>query len=75
MADHDGSYHTLFSNPKLVEDLLCHFAPKHLTRPLDFGAMEQVSAKFHAEGLERRDSDIIYRIPYREGDGEIYLYL
>jgi len=46
MADHDGSYHTLFSNPELVEDLLCHFVPEYLTEPLNFSAMERVSAKF-----------------------------
>ncbi len=75
MAEHDGSYHRLFSDPRLVEDLLRHFVPAELTETLDFSAMERVNTKFHSEGLQRRDGDIIYRIPGHKQAGEIYLYL
>jgi len=33
-----------------------------------------VNAKLHAEGLERREGDVIYRINLTSGD-EIYIYL
>lgn len=75
MAQHDSSYHLLFSHPELVEDLLRHFIPEDWVAQLDFSRMERVNAKLHAEGLDQRDGDLIYRIQYRDGSGEIYLYL
>ncbi|HEY5603943.1 MAG TPA: Rpn family recombination-promoting nuclease/putative transposase, partial [Gammaproteobacteria bacterium] len=75
MTQHDSGYHLLFSHPELVEDLLRNFVPEDWVDQLDFSNMERVNAKFHAEGLDQRDGDVIYRIHYREGDGEIYLYL
>ena len=75
MAQHDSGYHLLFSHPELVEDLLKNFVPEDWISQLDFTRMERVNAKFHADGLKRREGDLIYRIQYKEGDGEIYLYL
>ncbi|MCI0506159.1 MAG: Rpn family recombination-promoting nuclease/putative transposase [Gammaproteobacteria bacterium] len=75
MANHDSGYHLLFAHPELVEDLVRNFVPEDWVDQLDFSRMERVNAKFHTEGLQQRDSDIIYRIHYKEGDGEIYLYL
>ena len=75
MTEHDSSYHLLFSHPQLVEDLMRNFVPEAWVAQLDFGAMQRINAKFHAEGLERREGDLIYRIPYKQGPGEVYLYL
>jgi hypothetical protein len=36
--------------------------------------MERVNAKLHAEGGERRESDVIWRIPLKDG-GDAYLLL
>jgi predicted transposase YdaD len=75
MTQHDGSYHLLFSHPELVEDLLRNFVPEDWVDQLDFAHMKRVNAKFHAEGLDQRDGDLIYRIQYKQSEGEIYLYL
>lgn len=75
MPKHDSAYHLLFSLPELVEDLLRNFVPEDWVTQLDLANMERVNAKFHAEGLEQRDGDLIYRIRYKEGGGEIYVYL
>ena len=75
MAQHDSSYHLLFSHPDLVEDLVRNFVPEEWVQHLDFTGMQRVNAKFHTEGMEQRDGDLIYRIPHQDGDGEIYLYL
>ena len=75
MAEHDGSYHALFSHPELVEDLLRYFVPEALIGELNFSGMQRVNAKFHAEGLERREGDIIFKIPYQHAEGAVYLYL
>lgn len=74
MDDHDGTYHLLFSHPEMVVQLLRGFVEEPWVDRLDFPRMERVNAKFHASGLERRDGDLIWRIPTREG-GDLYLYL
>ncbi len=41
---------------------------------LDLDGMEHMNAKFHAKTSERRDGDMIWRIPRRDG-GDTYLVL
>jgi len=41
---------------------------------LDFGGMERVVTKFHDRTGQRRDSDVIWRLPNLDGP-EIYLHL
>lgn len=73
---HDRAYHRLFSEPALVEDLVRHFVHEPWVEQLDFSSMERINTKFHSEALERRDGDIIMRIPFRdEARKEIYLFL
>lgn len=71
---HDSGYHLLFSHPELVEDLFKSFVTEPWVQQLDFTTLQRVNAKLHAEGLERRDGDLIYRVLYRDGS-EVYLYL
>ena len=73
---HDRSYHRLFSEPQLLEDLLRNFVDEAWINDLDFTKMERINTKFHSEALERRDGDIIVRIPFMRGaQQEIYLLL
>ncbi|CAK0739168.1 DUF4351 domain-containing protein [Azospirillaceae bacterium] len=72
--DHDGGYHLLFSHPQMVADLLRGFVSEPWAARLDLSTLERVNAKFHADGLERRDGDVIWRV--RTLDGEYaYLYI
>ncbi|MBI3777189.1 MAG: Rpn family recombination-promoting nuclease/putative transposase [Gammaproteobacteria bacterium] len=71
---HNSGYHPLFSHPELVEDLFKSFVTEPWVAQLDFTTLQRVNAKLHAEGLERRDGDLIYRVLYRDGS-EVYLYL
>jgi hypothetical protein len=74
MADHDALYHRLFSHPGMVAQLLREFVAEPWVETLDLEAMERVNAKFHGEAGERRDGDVIWRIP--AGDGtDVYIYL
>ena len=50
------------------------FVTEPWVQQLDFSTLHRVNAKLHAEGLERRDGDLIYRVLYRDGS-EVYLYL
>jgi len=72
--DHDGGYHLLFSHPEMVEDLLKTFVPEVWVKQLDFSTLQRVNAKLHAEGLKRREGDMIYRVNLISGEA-IYLYL
>ncbi len=75
MAQHDSGYHLLFSHPELVEDLLKNFVPEEWVKQLDFSRMKRINAKFHSDGLDKREGDLVYRIQYKDGSGEIYVYL
>ncbi|MEJ2619420.1 MAG: Rpn family recombination-promoting nuclease/putative transposase [Candidatus Thiodiazotropha sp.] len=73
---HDRAYHRLFSEPALVEDLVRHFVQEPWVDHLDFTHMERINTKFHSEALERRDGDIIMRIPFLDDRRqELYLFL
>ena len=73
---HDRSYHRLFSEPKLVEDLVRNFVNEPWVSDLDFSKMERINTKFHSDALERRDGDVILRIPFlQQSAQEIYLFL
>ena len=69
---HDSGYHLLFSHPQLVEDLFKSFVTEPWVEQLDLSTLQRVNAKLHAEGLEHRDGDLIYRVLYRDGS-EVYL--
>jgi predicted transposase YdaD len=72
MPDHDAVYHRLFSHPGMVAQLLREFVAEPWVGELDLDQMERVNAKFHSDGNERRDSDVIWRIPL---NGDAYLLL
>lgn len=74
MPDHDALYHRLFSHPGMVALLLREFVAGPWLDDLDLDGMERLNAKFHAETSERRDGDMIWRIP-RLGGGDTYLVL
>ncbi len=58
----------------MVADLLAGFVDEPWVAALDLETLERVNARFHADGLDRRDGDMIWRVRQRDG-GEVYLYL
>ncbi len=74
MSDSDSLYHRLFGHPIMVEQLVRAFVPEALSVGVDFDRMERVSAKFHARKGERREGDVIWRIPTADGL-DLILYL
>jgi hypothetical protein len=74
MRDHDSLYHRLFTNPRMVAELLREFVPGPWLNNLDLDAMTRENANLQAETGERRDGDMIWRIPGRDG-GDTYLVL
>jgi hypothetical protein len=67
MRDHDGVYHRLFDHPGMVAQLLREFVAGSWLDDLDLERMERQNAKFHAETGDRREGDMIWRIPRRGG--------
>ena len=74
MPDHDALYHRLFSHPDMVAQLLREFVAGPWLDDLDLDGMERQNAKFHAATGERREGDMVWRIP-RRGGGDTYLVL
>ncbi len=72
--DHDGLYHRFFSDPVIVAQLLREFASGPWLDGLDLDGMERLNTKFHADTGERREGDLVWRIPRREG-GDAYVML
>jgi hypothetical protein len=73
-SDHDSLYHRFFSDPAIVAQLLREFVPGLWLEGLDLGGLERLNTKFHAETGERREADLVWRIPRQEG-GDAYLML
>jgi hypothetical protein len=74
MAGHDSVYHKIFGDPGMVAQLLREFLAEPWLDDLDLDRMERLNAKFHSETGERREGDMIWRIP-RHGGGDTYLML
>jgi hypothetical protein len=74
VPDHDALYHRLFSHPGLVAELLRGFVDEPWIADLDLDGMERVNTKFHSQDNDRREGDVIWRIPLKRG-GDAYLLL
>jgi hypothetical protein len=72
--DHDGLYHRFFSDPAVVAQLLREFVAGPWLDGLDLDGLERLNTKFHADTGERREGDLVWRIPRREG-GDAYVML
>ncbi len=72
-ASHDALYHRLFSHPGVVAQLLRGFVDIDLAG-FDLDGMARLNTKFYAKTGQRREGDMIWRIPRREGD-DAYLVL
>ena len=76
VPDSDSVYHRLFSHPRMVEELVREFVPEVLAAGLDFSGLQRINPKFHVgrHSARRRESDVIWRLPTRDGV-DVYLYL
>ena len=70
---HDHSYKLLFSEPRVIRDLLTGFIKEDWIAHLDLDSLEKVSSSFVSDDLRDRESDVIWRA--RFGDDWIYVYL
>jgi predicted transposase/invertase (TIGR01784 family) len=72
--DHDNGYKALFSHPEMVADLIRGFVHEDWVRDLDFATLERVEGSFVTPRLQRRESDVVWRVRWG-GDRWLYVYL
>lgn len=72
---HDASYRQIFSHAQVVRSLLEAFVDVELLEGLDLERMERVETTFITKALERRISDMIWRIPRAQNQTPVYLFL
>lgn len=59
----------------MVEDLLRGFVRARWGTELDFSSLEKIGTPGISENLRRRESDAIWRIPWRRGEHSGFVYL
>jgi predicted transposase YdaD len=71
---HDSSYKRLFSNSRLVEDLLRGFVHEDWIKELDFTSLEKVNATFVADDFRERRDDLVWKVRWGQ-DTVLFVYL
>ncbi|HET9228308.1 MAG TPA: Rpn family recombination-promoting nuclease/putative transposase [Thermoanaerobaculia bacterium] len=74
MRPYDPSYRLLFSQPRMVEELVRGFAGEPWTEQLDFSTLERVNASYVSDSLKEREGDVVWRLRHRDGSA-VYVYL
>ncbi|HWM92163.1 MAG TPA: Rpn family recombination-promoting nuclease/putative transposase [Thermoanaerobaculia bacterium] len=74
MRPHDQSYRLLFSQPRMVEDLVRSFTGESWVEQLDFSTLERVNASYVSDRLKEREGDVVWKLRHREGSA-LYVYL
>ncbi len=75
LNEHDLRYKRLFSNHRLVEELLRSFVPLEFVQDLDFSTLKDARKSFVSERYQERESDIIYQIQFKGRVAYIYLLI
>jgi len=75
LKKHDRSFRLLFSQPRLIEDLMRRFVGRGGTwiDDLDFSTLERVSTAHISEALASRDGDVSWRVKLKSAPVFIYL--
>ena len=70
---HDRSYRRLFSQPRLVEELILGFWNEAWIERLDFTTLERANGSFVTPKLRARDTDVVWKLQTLSGR-QVYLY-
>ncbi|MDD5092393.1 MAG: Rpn family recombination-promoting nuclease/putative transposase [Candidatus Wallbacteria bacterium] len=72
---HDRGYKTLFSHPRMVEDLFRAFVREPFVADLDFSTLKKLATSFVTEEFRKRESDIIWQVDFKGKPAYIYLLI
>src|SRR6185369_6396166 len=67
MGLHDLSYRLLFSEPRLVEELIRGFFKESWIERLDFTTLERMSAVYVTDDLQAREGDMVWKLRFDDG--------
>ena len=73
--DHDGSFRSVFSEPRVVRDLARGFLDRDLYAQLDWSTLKQVAARHTTENLKQSESDMIWEIGTLGDPGRVMFLL
>lgn len=59
----------------MVADLLRGFVREPWVKQLDFSTLERINASYVSDDLQSRESDLVWRVRYGDGDRWLYVYL
>ena len=71
-ADHSTLW--LLESPENLRDLL-RLVAKEITERLDFRRAERLNRSFIPDNLQKQEADLLFRVPYRNGKREVWVYL
>lgn len=79
VGKHDLRYRLLFSQPRMVQELLRGFVEERCIERLDFSTLERVSASYvsqglRSQGLTNRESDVVWKLRFQDGS-LVYIYI
>lgn len=74
MGQQDLSYRSLFSYPRMVEELVRGFVEEPWVEKLDFTTLKRVNASYVSVGLKGREGDLLWKLRLHDGS-PVYVYL
>lgn len=74
-VSHDSFYKTLFSNPKMVKDLILDFIPEPFVSDFDFSTLEICHNAYVTPHLAQRQNDLVWRVRWKDSVCYIYIIL
>ena len=77
-ADHnvyDKSYKTLFSDPKMIRDLITGFVDEDFIQDIDLENIEKVNKSFISESYKERESDLVLKLNLKGREAYIYFLI
>jgi predicted transposase/invertase (TIGR01784 family) len=75
VTNHDSWYKKLFSDPRVVEDLLTDFVKEKFVSDLDFSSLKKLNTSFVSPEFKNREADVIYEIQSHGQSTYIYLLI
>jgi len=72
---HDKWYTRIFSNPRIVEELMRSFVHEAFVNELDFSTIKKLNTKFIPVSEKSRHADVVFEIQSRGQSAYIYLFL
>lgn len=74
MGQDDLGYRSLFSFPRMVEELVREFVAEPWVEKLDFSTLKRVNASYVSEKLKGREGDLLWKLRRRDG-APVYVYI